>query len=154
MESIDKVSIDKEYEFVSSQVQEYNRRIADAFKLFVQLFSLIVGGSVWLSIQNQNTLSKSGGYARLSDILVVLVAVYCAFSIWENLRAWRGYRFAQSRLGGLDEKGNPRIPPPQTFKAASEEAGMMITILIAAVLFCFFNPFAISPLIDARACLD
>jgi hypothetical protein len=139
------VSIDKEYEFVSSQVQEYNRRVADAFKLFVQLFSLIVGGSVWLSIsiQSQPAAVKSASYARLSNILAVLVAVYCAFSVVENLRAWRGYRLAQCRLGGLDEKGNFRIPPPKVFKAASEEVAMIVTMSAATILFCYFNPFLI-----------
>jgi TRAP-type C4-dicarboxylate transport system permease small subunit len=135
------VSDDKQYEFVSSQVQVYNQRIADAFKLFIQLFSAIVGGSVWLSIQSHiNT--KSVRFERLSDILVILVAVFCTISILENLRAWRGYREAQSRLGGTDEAGQPRIPGPKDFRNSKEEGTMMATMFLSAGLFCYFNPFA------------
>jgi hypothetical protein len=135
------VSDDKQYEFVSSQVQVYNQRIADAFKLFIQLFSAIVGGSVWLSIQS-HIATRSARYERLSDILAVLVAVFCTISVLENLRAWRGYRSAQSRLGGIDEAGKPRIPGPRGFQSSLEEGTMIATMFSAAGLFCYFNPFA------------
>src|SRR5271168_5191156 len=41
------VSDDKQFEYVTSQIIKHVERSVDAFKMFAQLSSAIVGGSIW-----------------------------------------------------------------------------------------------------------
>jgi hypothetical protein len=136
------VSVDKEYEFCSSQVRYHNERIIEAFQMFVKIFSAIAGGSVYLSLQKE-VATKASVYVLISDLLVILVAFIAIVMVLENLRGWRGYRSAQSRLGGLDESGSPRIPPPRLFRPALAEGCMILGVIAASAGFWLFNPFKI-----------
>src|SRR5258708_1235649 len=98
------VPVEKEYEYVSAQVRFHMDKIFDAFKMFIQVFSAIVGGAIWLSLQ-EAIRPRTHMYVVLSDWLVILLAVVSCAIVAENWRAWRSNRHAQSRLGGKDESG-------------------------------------------------
>jgi hypothetical protein len=99
------VSEDKEFEYVTSQIIKHVERTVDAFKMFAQLFSVIVGGSIWLSIQSQ-AQETTKTYANLSNILVTLVTIISSVMIFENYRCWWRFRTAQSKLV-------PHVPLPK-----------------------------------------
>jgi hypothetical protein len=126
------VSEDKEFEYVTSQIVKHVERTVDAFKLFAQLFSAIVGGAIWLSTQRVSP-EAAKTYSHLSVGLVILVTVIVSIMILENYRAWRGFRAAQSRLV-------PHVPPP---KRRSEKTGwvMILCMVAGCALFWWFNPF-------------
>ena len=128
------VSKDKEFEYVTSQIVKHVERSVDAFKMFAQLFSLIVGGSIWLSIQSGTHSPKL--YATLSDIVVTLVTVLASVMVFEDYRAWRGYRKAQSRLV-------PHVPPPR-WQAEITGWVMILCMIAGCILFGCFNPFILA----------
>lgn len=137
------VTDDKQYEFVSGQVRYHNDKIIESLNLFLKLFSAIVGGSIWLSLQPGITPTKMTAYIGVSDVLVIALAAFSSLLIFENLRAWRGYRNAQHRLGGIDQEGNPNIPAPRIIRASVSEGAMILTMVSAACLFWRFNPFTL-----------
>jgi len=136
------INVEKEYEYVSKQVMEHNTRIMDAFKLYIQVISAIIGGSIYLSLQAHDK-AKNEQYATLSDLLVVLATSLAIVMIAENLRGWHGYRKAQSRLGGTDPNGRPYIPAPRLFRASVLESALMAGMALTAALFWRFNPFSL-----------
>jgi hypothetical protein len=129
------VSVDKEYDFVTSQIAKHIERSVDAFKMYAQLFSAIVGGSIWLSIQSNVAPNAVKLYASLADILVGLVTLIAAIMIFENYRAWRGYRRAQCELVS-------HVPPPR-WKSETTGWAMILCMVLGAILFCSFNPFVL-----------
>jgi TRAP-type C4-dicarboxylate transport system permease small subunit len=137
------VSVDEEYKFVSEQTRYHNEKIIEALNLFIRLFSAIVGGSIWLSTQAHIPDAKIPSLVWLSDTTVILLTGLCCILVYENLRAWHGYRRAQSRLGSIDESGIPRIPPPRRLHASRTETAMIGFMILAAILFCRFNPFTL-----------
>jgi hypothetical protein len=136
------ISPDTEFNNVSTHVRYLNEKMIEAFKLFVSLFSAIVGGSIWLSAGEMPAETRNN-YYWLSNVLVGLLTIVTVVMIAEYLRSWHQYRHAMSRLGGLDSNGEPKIPPPRTVRASVVEACMMITALILAVLFWYYNPFTL-----------
>jgi hypothetical protein len=110
MSETDKVSEDKIYEFVTSQIQFREQGAINAFKLFLQVFSAIVGGSIWLSIQSSTSQASRPGFAAISDALVGLVFAVTAIMVAENFRGWLGYRKAQSKMAGEYPDGRLRVP--------------------------------------------
>jgi len=130
------VSKDKEFEYVTSQIIKHVERSVDAFKLFAQLFSVIVGGAIWLSIQSTIDSEATKTYAVLSDILVTLVTVITSLMILENYRAWRGFRNAQVKLA-------PHVPPP-SWRAQLVGWEMVACMVAGCGLFWLFNPFILA----------
>ena len=137
-----RVSIDEEFKHVLIlKREELNGRIMEAFKLYIQLMTLVVGGCVYLSIMpNGPAPEKLHKLATLADGLVGFVTFIALVMVLENVRGWFGYRKAQSRLGGLDLNGKPHIPWPRKFRASLLEGVMMLGMVVAAVGFYYFNP--------------
>jgi hypothetical protein len=129
------VSEDREFEDVTSQIIKHIERSVDAFKLFLQLFSVIVGGAIWLSIQQNVHNPKT--YAFLSDVVVGLVTFITGLMIYENYRGWRGFRNAQS------ERLTPHVPRP-TWRAQCIGWVMTLLMVAASALFCWYNPFTLA----------
>jgi hypothetical protein len=127
------VSEDKEFEYVTSQIVKHVERSVDAFKMFAQLFSAIVGGSIWLSTQPNISSEALKTYSNLSIGLVCVVTLIASFIILENYRTWRGFRQAQSKL-------MPHVPQP---KRRAEMTGrvMIFCMITGCGLFWWFNPF-------------
>ena len=131
------VSEDKEFEYVTSQIVKHVERSVDAFKMFAQLFSLIVGGAIWLSIQSNVGHKATAMYMWLSDILVLVVTFIISMMIYEDYRAWRNFRTAQSKLV-------PHLPLPAA-RAEIIKWEMIACMAVGCVLFWLFNPFMLTP---------
>lgn len=131
------VSKDEEYKYVTSQIIKHIERSVDAFKLFAQLLSAIVGGSVWLRLQIRGAdVHLLPTLGCLADILVFLIALICGVMIWDNYRAWYGFRTAQSDLV-------PHVKMPNKKKSETSKWTMIACMLLAFVLFSWFNPFTL-----------
>ncbi|MFL5297808.1 MAG: hypothetical protein ACJ798_15645 [Phenylobacterium sp.] len=134
---------EKQFEFVCNQVAHFQGKGEQFFTRFIQIVSAVIGGSIWLSMQGSLTPSKASRFAWLSDAVIVSLAVLsCAFII-EHLRAWKGYRDAQVRLGGTDAEGRNIIKAPAPLRSSVAEGFMMLAMLLVAVGFCIFNPFTL-----------
>jgi hypothetical protein len=129
------------YKTLSEMIAERNKNALDAFKLFISLYSAIVGGAIWLSTQTARNLPS---YERLSSGVVLLVTLVAIVLVIEAKRGWWGYRKAQSDLVGKTEDGKYRIPPPNLFPTVLTEGAMVVAMLIAALGFLCFNPLSTS----------
>jgi hypothetical protein len=134
------VSPDAYFVFVTEHVEWLNERIIATYNSFWRLYSAIVGGSIWLSLQPGLFAAKSHVYAVISTITVVGLALVSCSLIVENVRSWRGYRLTLHELS-LDEVGAHRMPKPHTLRRSASEVVMMLAMVVAAGLFGWFNPF-------------
>lgn len=125
------------YKSLSDMIAERNRNALDAFKLFISLYSAIVGGTIWLSTQ---ATKAQASFEWLSSGVVVLVTLVAIVLVIEAKRGWWGYRKAQSELVGRTENGKYRIPPPKLFPTVLTEGAMVAAMLFAAIGFLCFNP--------------
>jgi hypothetical protein len=132
------ISEEKHYEYLGSVIINRLQLVRDAFKLFLQLFSAIVGGSVWLSLQTTITPATKHRLGTVSDALVWLVILVTGIMVLEALRSWWDYRVELSKLDG----GKYPIPRPKA-RAMKAEAAMLICMIAAGVIFSLFNPFRI-----------
>ncbi len=135
------ISAEKQYDFITSQIAARLKEARDAFKLFIQIFTAIVGGSVWLATTEKIQPAAKSQYAILSSLVVVVVAIAMIVMVLDALRGWYANRKAQVLLGGLDDNGRPNIPPPRIPPSGVSEMAMIATMIIASSGFCLFNPF-------------
>ena len=129
---------DTHCELLVDQIRDKISHILEGFKLYAQLFSAIVAGSVTLKLQyaGQNVSQ----YARLADALVTLVGVVSAVIIIDNIRSWKLLRDRLSELAGIDEEGKLVVPPPRIMTSIKAQGLMLIIILITTAGFWCFNP--------------
>jgi hypothetical protein len=135
------VSKDKEFEYVTSQIIKHVERSVDAFKMFAQLFSAIVGGSIFLSTQPGISSEATKTYSHLSEGLVILVTFIASIMIFEDYRAWFGFRTAQSKLV-------PDVPKPR-LRSTISGVVMIVCMIVGCGLFWWFNPFILAPRMGA-----
>jgi hypothetical protein len=126
------------YKSLSDMIAERNRNALDAFKLFISLYSAIVGGTIWLSTQTPTCVPPS--YEWLSSAAAGLLTVVTIVLVYEAKRGWWGYRKAQSELVGKTANGKYRIPPPKLFPTVLTEGVMVICMAVAGIAFILFNP--------------
>lgn len=136
------ISESDEYKFVSEQFRWHSDKIVAIFNTFISLFSAILGGSIYLSVQSRDVL-RGYSYQILSDLIVVLSAVVACILIEEYARSRLGYRRRISVLSGRDEKGDFRIPMPKGIGNLVIECAMITSILGVSAAFWLFNPFAL-----------
>ena len=130
------VSADAEFKWVTSQIATERQRAEAAFRLYLQMFSALVGGSIWLSIQPSIAHSAHRKLAVLTDIAVTLAMAAVSVMLLGSWRAWFSYRRAQSVL-------MPHVPPPRRWPSGVVWGAMFLCILVATGLFWMFNPFTI-----------
>jgi hypothetical protein len=141
MANDDKDNLDTQhYIYVCSQVRYFVERIHASFEFFVKLYSAVLGGTIWLSVQPGITAEKSTKFLVTSNALVIGLTLLSCFKLWDNVRAWRGYRHAQVKLTGLDEHGHPKTPPPKNWPTHFEQIVVTAAMIGAAILYCVFNP--------------
>jgi|GraSoi2013_100cm_1033763.scaffolds.fasta_scaffold19464_3 hypothetical protein len=130
------LSVEKHCEMLSANVRDRIVAIFDGFKLFVQLFSALVGGAVVLRLQYPKGIPAS--FVTLSNALAILITVAGMILVWDAFRSWHGHRTKLSEVAGKDEAGNNIIPPPRWHPSS---AWLMLWLMpIACVLFYYFNP--------------
>ena len=132
------LSTDTHCEMLVAQIRDKNVSIYDGFKLFVQLFAAIVGGSVVLRLQYGPAMLPY--FANLSEALVVLIFATSTVIILENLRSLHQYKIRLSNVAGMDKAGLRVVPLPRTFAAHKVEVFMFGVMLLAMMMFHMFNP--------------
>jgi len=132
------LSTDKHCELLSSFVRNKSAEIHSGFKLFVQLFSGIVGGSVVLRLQYNGRVPEQ--FIWLSNALAGLVTITSAIMIITAYYSWYGFRVRMSDIAGLDLDNHPRIRRPKPLLSAKAEFVMLFVMVIAFVGFMVFNP--------------
>ena len=139
------ISEDAQYRYITSQIVDRIDKSASALKRFIRLFSAVVGGSICLTTNKPLDAVTRSTYVLLSDALAVVTMPVFVVLVVESRRSWYDYRWAQTELGGLDETGGHRIRPPKLFPAAVGELVMLLAMLLASALFCWFTPFLLAP---------
>jgi hypothetical protein len=130
------VSEEKHFEFAVSVVAERHQATRNAFKLFLQLFSVIIGGSIWLTMQPTFSASAKGKFIFVSDTLVLLVIIVTGAMVLEDLRGWWNYREV---LAKFSYENHPISRPK--LRAVLIEAIMLLCMGVAGIIFIVFNPF-------------
>ena len=131
------ISDEKQYEYIGSVIIDRIDRVRDAFKLYLQLFAAIVGGSIWLSTQNISPVARRT-YAFVSNALVGLLIVVTVIMVYAALRSWWRSRETMSNFDG----GQYPIPGPE-FQAIVAEIAMLLCMIASAAIFFCFNPFLV-----------
>jgi fumarate reductase subunit C len=131
------ISDEKQYEFITRQIGDLARATHDGLKLFLPMFSAIVGGSIWLRLQSK----EKAPYEYLTDALVIMLTVVCIAITLTNLKAWWGYR---RKLSEITAKTKYPAPKPVLFPSALIEMIMCLAMLATCAIFVFFNPFKLS----------
>jgi hypothetical protein len=88
------LSDEKHCELLDGNIRDKIATIFASFRLFIQLFSAIIGGSIAIFLQYPTKVPASA--ATLSNILMSLVGVVCAVMIVEAQRSWRRFRIELS----------------------------------------------------------
>ncbi len=132
------VSDDKRWETMAAQITFHQTKTRDAFDFFVKIGTAVVGGSAWLSVQN-NVGDKAAKLAIVGDLLLVFAALLSAFIISEHHKAWRRWRVAQCKFLGNDSQGNPILSLPAK-RSAGVDIAMGASCVIFSLAFCVLNP--------------
>ena len=111
------------YKFITSQLQYFNEKIVEAFRLYIQLVTAVMGGYIWLKSQTQ-TVVPSNWVRVVFPALMVFIGLGSVLLIVVNLSSWWGFRKAESAL----LKG---IVPPPVFPRSARQEIVMIMVIIA-----------------------
>lgn len=131
------------YQHLNTEVASRSTLIEQKFDLFIKLFSAVVAGSVWLSLQSDLSASQRAAYAIVSNFLVWWLAAMGVIMVSAHYEAWRGYRRAQSQHGPHSLAGEPKVPPPTFPMGLMTILPMIATMAAAAIGFTVYNPMAI-----------
>jgi hypothetical protein len=134
------LSVEAEYKFVSDITKYKSDLIHNTFDRFLKIFTAIVGGSIWLSLQ-KNVTSTNNDYYFLADTAAALLSIFSALIIADDFRSWFGYRERSSALGG-ESNGRLRIKRPTIWPAFIVPSLMITAITTSSVLFAIYNPLA------------
>ena len=81
------ISDDERYKDRSAAITGKIQLIRDAFKLFLQLFTTVAGGSIWLNMQTIPTHAKII-YAIVTDVLVALIFLVTSLMVYAAMQSW------------------------------------------------------------------
>lgn len=132
------LSVDKNCEMLTAHILNRISAVQDGFKLYVQMFSAILGGAVVLRLQYGPMMPPY--FAWLADALATLIFVNAVVTIYENARSWREFRKMLSDIAGVDMSGEKIIPPPKFLRATLSWRVMLGAMVFAQGLFYIFNP--------------
>jgi len=130
------LSVEKHCEMLSANVRDRISAISDGFKLFVQLFSALVGGAVVLRLQQSEGIPAS--FVTLSNLLAILITVAGMIMVGDAFRSCYGHRTRLSELAGKDEAGNNIIRLPRGW--LSSAWFLLLAMPISCALFLYYNP--------------
>jgi hypothetical protein len=133
------VSGDTEFKWVTSQIDAHRELRDSTFRIYVQTFSAIVAGTIWLSVQRRYSTGallaqENHRFAALTVGAACLLALVSAVMLWESLRGWRSYRTAQHSLAR-------HVPLPKWWPLSIAWVMMIVAVLGGTCLFWWFNPF-------------
>ena len=122
----------KRYEYVTKMLIHLNDKIIESLNLFLKVYSAIVGGFFWLSIQ-QNAQEVKKHFLPIVPFLFAVVGLFSIVLVTTNLKSWWGYRKIESQLVGLDRSPMPKFPAScicELFMIA-----IIVIVTVVAVLY-------------------
>jgi hypothetical protein len=128
------IAEEKQYEYVTGQLNYHNDKIIDAFNQFVKLVSAIIAGGVWIFTQ-QLVKETKVLIGKIALWLILLVCVNSVMLILLNLRAWWGYRRHLTNLVGTET-----VPPPRFPRSCFSELVMISVIVVTTLLLFIYLP--------------
>ena len=117
---------EERYKFVTSQCVYCNEKIIQSFTLFLKMVSTFAGGVIWLRLQ-QNWMDIWPQIGTLAVWLLVLLGLGTMLMIFRNLRAWWGFRKAESELTG------GAVPTPTFPRSCLVEIFLMLVVLVTTI---------------------
>src|SRR5262249_51337075 len=99
---------EKHCEMLSANVRDRSEAMRGGFRLFIQLFSALVGGAIFLRIHLPENIPAH--FVWLSDLLAWFIVVASSILVWDSFRAWHGHRKKLSDVAGRNEDGVLVIP--------------------------------------------
>lgn len=135
------LTTDKHCEMLSADARDEAAEMVGGFRLFVQLYSAIVGGAVFFGLQLSDQVTAS--LVLLSDVFVTLITVASMLLVGDGFRAWWRHRKELSEVAGKDAAGNSIIPGPNPRQGITFIV-MLATMAIALILFWMFNPLRVA----------
>ena len=132
------LSDDKHCEMLSANIRDRTDKILDGFKLYIQLFSAIVGGCVALRLNRESEIPDS--FKFLADGLVALNLLTGLIIIGQNMVSWYHMRVRLTEIAGTDISGNSIIPAPKFLSANRIEFVMLAVMLASTGGFILWNP--------------
>lgn len=131
-------------EFLDRSIRDRIATIYSSFKLFIQLFSALIAGSVALSLTKIEVAPK---VAWLAAGLAVLIGITSAIMILEAHRSWHRFRTKLFELAGkyVSDTDKAVSKPGTVFGSSTTVFTMLIVIAVAVIVFVFANPLHLSP---------
>jgi hypothetical protein len=133
------ITDDKLYEVLTDLIAERKNGCDNAFKLFVKLYTAIVGGAAAIGAVVPQPMRPV--YAHVSVMLVIVVTVVTSILLFEAKRGWWEYRKAQSRIVADNSPNRSyHIPPPKVWPTLIAEIVMGAAMWVACALYWAFHP--------------
>lgn len=121
-------------QMLSATLIDRSASLRSNFRMFIQLFSALVGGSAALRLQYGALIY----FAILANILAILITSGCAFLICDAFRSWRGYR---CKLTEVANKGSGHCIIQPASSDTENTFKMMIRVMAVALIgFVLLNP--------------
>lgn len=131
---------DEHYKFLTAQIAARDMRPVEYLKLYIQFYTAVIGGSIWLRsqhpTQDRPVLAR---YAILSDTLMVLGSIVTILLVIDCFKSWHGYRKAQANFAKQFETFD--VPHPKLKAGIFMELGIISCVTATALIFMVFNPF-------------
>jgi len=132
------ISDDKIFDFIATRANQTSNDTEVGLKLFVPMYSAILGGSIWLSDRLGNSTPHK--FVYLSNALVLLLTFVCIYIVIDNLRAWWGYRI---QIAEITKDSKHSISQPR-WDSAIIELVLCLGMLGAGGMYVWFNPFSVA----------
>lgn len=116
------------YHNITKMLVYLNEKIIESFNFFIKIFTAIIGGYLWLSIQS-NSQDLKRNIAIYIQLILIAVCALTLVRVWANLKSWWGFRKAESQLVGIDKVPYPKIP-----NSCLSEILMCLIIIIATII--------------------
>jgi hypothetical protein len=133
------LSNEKHCEMLAANARVAGDAMRDGFKLFVQLFSAIVGGAIALRLTSSVDPKLLAAVAPLAEGLVVFVGVVSAGLILDSFRSLRRQRRRLTEVGGKKPNGED-VVKPLDFQSWITITIMEIVIVVSILAFWQWNP--------------
>ena len=135
------MSIEEEhYKFITTQIIRRDHLAIEYLKTYVQFFTAIVAGSVWLRTHAEHPIKLYlKKYTFLSNAMVLIAAALTIVLVFNNLRSWYGYRQAQAVIATDSNKFF--VPTPKRSTIYYMESVVVISVVLSSIAFVYANPF-------------
>ena len=130
---------EKRYEVVTSSARYHNEKIIEAFQLFIKLTTAVIAGVVYLALSGLE-IDKLNSLAWVAVVAEGLICLVCVTIMIANIRAWWGFRIAESELVGKISDGTYIVSKPKFPRSCLAELVMIFVVILTFVVFVFVNP--------------